>query len=102
MIRALRQGNSLPPVYTDGGNWLSGTHRVAASEIRAQLDGTHPYEDLDIRDMGGWLNSLTETELQEVWQMDSEDLCDLFDTSSSVNDFRATLHNKYPWLEGEE
>lgn len=62
MIRALRRGESLPTVYVDGpmgsGNWLSGTHRVAASEIRAMLDGTTPYEDLDIINIGDKLAQL--------------------------------------------
>jgi hypothetical protein len=37
---------------------LSGTHRVAASEIRAKLDDIQPYEDLDIVDVGSELAAL--------------------------------------------
>jgi hypothetical protein len=62
MIRALRRGERLPVVYMDGqvghGVWLSGTHRVAASEIKAAEDSTRPYVDLDIFDINIWAEEI--------------------------------------------
>lgn len=88
MIHSLRQGKNLPVVYTDGelgeGNWLSGTHRVAASEIRYKLGDTQaPYEDLLIVDISEWLEPyLDAEEWDALWSwhnQDSEDVCGLFD-----------------------
>lgn len=60
LIRALREGDDVGVVYIDGeiGNCsiLSGTHRLAASEIRSQLDGTEPYADLNIIDINDILD----------------------------------------------
>jgi hypothetical protein len=77
MIRALRRGESLPPVYIYGpvgsGVWLSGTHRVAASEIRAKLDDLRPYEDLEIVDLGPVIESLSDEEREEWGSLEPEE-----------------------------
>jgi len=95
MIRTLRAGKSLPVIYIDGplhgSNWLSGTHRVAASEIRARLDGTDPYTDLNIFDVSDWLAELTPSQLERFCEMENEDRCNLFDQSNNAEDFSALL-----------
>jgi len=98
MIRALRRGEGLPMVYMDGklgsGNWLSGTHRVAASEIRAKLDGVEPYADLDLCNVGGWLRGLTE-EQRGVWLdlhcSDSESAVDMLDEAQDSDQFASLI-----------
>lgn len=77
MIRTLRNGGELPPVYIDGpvngGAWLSGTHRVAAAQIREQIDGTNWRDDLTIVDLSGTIEGLTEEERGEWAGLENED-----------------------------
>lgn len=87
MIRHLRVGGVLPPVYMDGelgcSNWLSGTHRVAASEIRALLDGNiTDYSDLTLIDISEFLSEMTEEKKEEwtdLFDRDSERACEILD-----------------------
>jgi hypothetical protein len=89
MIRALRRGKALPIVWIDGkikaGNLMSGTHRAAASEIRSLLDGTRPYDDLDVRSLNGL--TMTEDEaadLIHLWEVDPEEATAELDRRSRI------------------
>ena len=94
MIRALRRGEQLPTIYMDGplgsGNWLSGTHRVAASEIRAKLDGLQPYQDLQLFDITQWSEKVGEEVREEwnsMWEDDPEEACKILDQAEDSQEF---------------
>jgi hypothetical protein len=102
IIRALDRGEKLPPVYCDAadgsGNWLSGTHRVAASEIRCLLGRTaDPYLDIGILNIND-LDYDVQLMITTIHADDAETACDLLD-NCGLDDaaLRDKIETDYPW-----
>lgn len=97
MIQALETGEELPPLYREGNVMLSGMHRLAASEIRAQLNEADcGYDDLNIIDISPMLDCLT-IEQKEWWEMISSENTEfaaslLDDANNSIDDFKSMIN----------
>jgi hypothetical protein len=95
MIRSLFEGKHLPMVYTDGGNWLSGTHRVAAVEIHSILKKgyiDYDHDRLEIFDISEWLDEWQIwDEFNELWDSDSENACELLDKCENSRELAQIL-----------